>query len=45
VTLVDVPSEIVRIVPAWRSYKVIRVRGQYVIVEPSSRKIVYVLNS
>jgi hypothetical protein len=43
VTFVDVPVEIVRIVPAWRSYKVIRIKDQIVIVEPSTRRIVYVM--
>jgi hypothetical protein len=43
VTLVDVPTEIVRIVPAWRSYKVVRVKNQILIVEPSSRKIVEII--
>jgi len=43
VTLVDVPPEIVRIVPAWRSYKVVRVKNQIIIVNPSSRKIVEVI--
>lgn len=43
VTFVDVPADIVRIVPAWRSYKVVRVRDQIIIVEPSTRRIVYVM--
>ena len=43
VTLVDMPPEIVRIVPAWRSYKVIRVKNEIVIVDPSTRKIVEVI--
>jgi hypothetical protein len=43
VTLVDVPAEVVRIVPAWRSYKVVRVKNQILVVEPSSRKIVEVI--
>ena len=43
VTLVDIPAEIVRIVPAWRSYRVVRVRNQILIVEPSSRKIVEII--
>ena len=33
VTLVDVPAEIIRIVPAWRSYKV-KVRDRIIIVDP-----------
>jgi hypothetical protein len=43
VTFVDVPTEIIRIVPAWRSYKVVKIRDQIIIVEPSTRRIVYVL--
>jgi hypothetical protein len=40
---VDVPAEIIRIVPAWRAYKVVKIRDQIIIVEPSTRRIVYVL--
>jgi hypothetical protein len=43
VTLVEVPAEIVRIVPAWRGYRVVKVRNQWIIVEPSTRKIVTVI--
>jgi hypothetical protein len=43
VTFVDVPPEIVRIVPAWRSYKVVKVRDEILIVDPRTRKIVYVI--
>jgi hypothetical protein len=43
VTFVEVPAEIIRIVPAWRSYRVVRVREQIIIVDPSTRRIVYVL--
>ena len=45
VTLVDVPTEVVRIVPAWRRYKVVRVRDRIVIVDPRSRRIVTVLRA
>jgi hypothetical protein len=43
VTYVDVPADIIRIVPAWRAYKVVRIRDQIIIVEPSTRRIVYVM--
>jgi hypothetical protein len=45
VTYVDVPAEIVRVVPAWRSYKVVKVRNQIIIVDPGTRRIVYVIES
>ena len=38
-----VPAQIIRVVPAWRSYRVVRIRGQLVIVEPATRKIVYII--
>jgi hypothetical protein len=41
--LVEIPAEIVRIVPAWRGYRVIKVGGRIIIVEPSSRRIVTVI--
>ena len=40
---VPVPTEILRIVPAWRSYRIVKIRGRIFVIEPSSRKIVYVL--
>jgi hypothetical protein len=43
VTLVAVPPEIVRIVPAWKRYKVVRVRDEIIIVQPKTRKIVEVI--
>jgi hypothetical protein len=43
VTFVEVPAEIIRIVPAWRSYRVVRVQEQILIVDPATRRIVYVL--
>jgi hypothetical protein len=30
-------------VPAWRSYRVVKIRNEIVIIEPSTRKIVYVV--
>jgi len=38
-----VPSEIVTIVPAWRSYRIVRIHGELVIIDPSTFDIVYVL--
>ena len=43
VTLVDVPAEIIRIVPAWRSYKVVKVRDRIIIVDPARRTIVTII--
>jgi predicted FMN-binding regulatory protein PaiB len=40
---VPVPAQIVRVVPAWRSYRVVKIRGQLLIVEPATRKVVYVI--
>jgi len=40
-----VPAEIVEIVPAWRSYRVVRISGRLVIIEPSSRRIVYIIEA
>lgn len=45
VTFVDVPPAIVRIVPAWRSYKVVKVRDEILVVDPRTRKIVYVIEA
>jgi hypothetical protein len=44
VTLVDVPPEIVRIVPAWRSYKVVKVQNRIIIVDPARRTIVTIID-
>jgi hypothetical protein len=37
------PARIVEIYPEWRGYEVIRVHGQYVIVRPQTREIVYII--
>jgi hypothetical protein len=37
------PPRIVEIYPEWRGYEVIYVRGQYVIVRPQTREIVYII--
>jgi hypothetical protein len=37
------PPRIVEIYPEWRGYEVIRVRGQWVIVRPQTRTIVYII--
>lgn len=44
VELVELPSDIVEIVPQFRSYRVIKVGGRLLIIEPSSRRIVYIIN-
>jgi hypothetical protein len=43
VELVDIPPAIIQIVPAWRGYKVIKVGERVIIIEPSSRRIVTVI--
>jgi hypothetical protein len=45
VTYVDVPAEIIRIVPEWRRYKVVKVRTQIIVVDPSTRRIVAVFDA
>lgn len=42
---VPVPREIVEIVPAWRPYRVVRIRNDILIIDPDSFKIVYVIES
>jgi hypothetical protein len=37
------PSRIVEIYPEWRGYDFILVRGQYIIIRPQTREIVYVI--
>ncbi|MGY4409486.1 hypothetical protein ACVWW4_001222 [Bradyrhizobium sp. LB7.1] len=37
------PPQIVEIYPEWRGYDVIFVHGQYVIVRPQTREIVYII--
>ena len=43
VTFVDVPQEIIRIVPDWRRYKVFKARNQIIVVDPGTRRIVTVI--
>ena len=43
VTFVDVPEDIVRVVPAWRRYKVVKVRNQIIIIDPGPRRIVQII--
>ena len=38
-----VPTEIVEIVPAWRSYRVVRIHDEVVIIDPASFEIVYIM--
>lgn len=37
------PPRIVEIYPEWRGYDVVYVRGQYIIVRPQTREIVYII--
>jgi hypothetical protein len=37
------PARIVEIYPEWRGYQVVYVRGQYIIVRPQTREIVYII--
>ena len=37
------PQRIVEIYPEWRGYDVIFVHGQYIIVRPQTREIVYII--
>ena len=37
------PARIVEIYPEWRGYDVIFVHGQYIIVRPQTREIVYII--
>jgi hypothetical protein len=37
------PPRIVEIYPEWRGYEVVYVRGQYLIVRPQTREIVYII--
>jgi hypothetical protein len=43
VHFVPLPPRIVEIYPEWRGYEVVRIHGRYVIVEPDTREIVYVI--
>lgn len=38
-----IPARIVEIYPQWRGYQVILVKGRYVIVEPQTHEIVYII--
>jgi hypothetical protein len=39
----SLPPRIVEIYPEWRGYEVVFVRGQYLIVRPQTREIVYII--
>ncbi len=45
VELVSVPAEIIEVVPMFSSYRAIRVGGRILIVEPGTRRIVYIINA
>ena len=45
VTFYPLPPRIVEIYPQWRGYKVILVKGRYVIVRPETYEIVYVIQA
>jgi len=38
-----VPAAILEVVPAWRDYKVVRIRGNIVVINPDTYEIVYVM--
>ncbi len=38
-----VPERVVTIYPQWRGYEFILVKGRYVIVEPKTHEIVYII--
>jgi hypothetical protein len=38
-----VPTAIVEVVPAWRSFRVVRIRGEILIIDPATFEIVYVI--
>jgi predicted FMN-binding regulatory protein PaiB len=38
-----VPATIVEVVPAWRSYRVVRIHGDIVVIDPDTFEIVYVM--
>jgi len=40
---VPVPRDIVAIVPAWRSYRIVKIHDELVIIDPNTFKIVYIL--
>lgn len=39
-----VPSNIVTIVPEWRAYKIVRIHNEYLIIDPETFEIVYILS-
>lgn len=45
VELVAVPPELLEIVPEFRTYRVIRVSGRILVVDPGTRRIVYIINA
>jgi hypothetical protein len=45
VHFVPLPPRIVEIYPEWRGYEVVRIHGRYVIVQPDTREIVYIIES
>jgi hypothetical protein len=38
-----VPERVVTIYPEWRGYEFILVRGRYIIVQPETHEIVYII--
>ncbi len=45
VNFYPLPPRIVEIYPQWRGYKVILVKGRYVIVQPETYEIVYIIQA
>jgi len=43
--LEPIPAQIVEIVPRFRGYKIVRVKNEILIVEPSTRRVVYIIQS
>jgi hypothetical protein len=44
VTYYEVPASIIEVVPAWRGYRYIVVKDEILIIDPSTRRIVAVLD-
>ena len=40
---VPVPAPIVQIVPAWAAFRVVRIGGEILIIDPATFEIVYVM--
>jgi hypothetical protein len=38
-----IPAQIVEIVPQFRGYRVVKVRGEILVVEPESHRVVYII--